>query len=912
MKDFLLSLLVACSIGTTTNVVAQKSNTPQFVTTVEGIKEYSLANGLQVLLLPDQSQNNMIVNIIYHVGSKHEGYGEKGMAHLLEHMLFKSTKNLGDIKKMLSDKGGQANGTTWYDRTNYFEIFPYSEENLRWSIEMEADRMINATILQSDLENEFSVVRNEFEIGENSPRSVLMSRVISAGYLWHNYGKSTIGSKEDIERVKAPQLRRFYEKYYQPDNAVLVIGGKFEEGKALKYIEQYFGKIPKPTRVFDDILTVEPAQDGEKYVELKRAGDSQSVGVMYHTAAYGDKDFATLALLDQILVANPSGYLYKALVDTHKVAAVWSFQPSVRDAGFMYFGAEVSKDKNLQQTRDDVKKELDKIAEINYTAEDLKRAQAALIKQIDNIKNNTINYSIFLTDVVSSGDYRLAFIHRDNIEKVTLEDIRSVAKKYFRENNRTLGIFIPSKDEIRVKPNELSNDNIIKLVGNYEGRTREKEAKPFEATIDNLKKNYTSFTLANGLKVGIIDKEINGEKVMISLSLPVANEQDLIGKKSVGNLTGLLMLSGTKNMTKEQIKDRLDELKSTVRFSFNEQTLHIIISTYRYSLKETMDVIRQLIFEPTFPQAELTKLINEQVTLLEANLNDPRSFAFNEINKLTSNYSTNSIFYVQSIEESIESIKNVKQHELIQFHNSILGTQHGVSSVIGISDKALIEKLFNETFGKWNSKATFVKAYPSTTSTTKLDKLYNLIDKENATAVGRINFKMTQYDPEYPAFLIANEIMGSGGFITARIPVRLREKDGISYGAGSSLSISQDRKNNAAKWSYYAFFNPTKRNEVEKAVKEEITLALSQGFTQQELTDNINSWKVSRKTSLGNDVTLLNISTSHLLNDMSFDHYNTLESKIEKLTLKEVNDVFKKYIDLQKLTSIYAGTFEDK
>lgn len=178
MEKLLLKLLIVFFIGFHSVVKAQQVETPTYITTVEGIKEYRLKNGLQVLLLPDQSQSNMIVNIVYLVGSKHEGYGEKGMAHLLEHMLFKSTKNLGDIKTMLSEKGGQANGTTWYNRTNYDEIFPYSEENLRWSIEMEADHMINATILQEDLDTEFSVVRNEFEIGENDPTRVLLERII--------------------------------------------------------------------------------------------------------------------------------------------------------------------------------------------------------------------------------------------------------------------------------------------------------------------------------------------------------------------------------------------------------------------------------------------------------------------------------------------------------------------------------------------------------------------------------------------------------------------------------------------------------------------------------------------------------------------------------------------------------------
>lgn len=235
---------------------------PKLVTTVEGIKEYELNNGLHILLIPDASQTNIVVNIVYKVGSRHEGYGETGMAHLIEHMLFKQCGKFTDIKKAIADKGAFANGTTWYDRTNYYEILSASDENLRWALDMEADRMVNSKMLAAELQKEFSVVRNEFEIGENYPGGVLNERVISTMYLWHNYGKSTIGSKEDIERVKAENLKAFYKKYYQPDNAVLVIAGKFDDKKALAEVQRYFGSIPRPVRVLQAPYTVEPPQDG--------------------------------------------------------------------------------------------------------------------------------------------------------------------------------------------------------------------------------------------------------------------------------------------------------------------------------------------------------------------------------------------------------------------------------------------------------------------------------------------------------------------------------------------------------------------------------------------------------------------------------------------------------------------------
>src|SRR6476469_769653 len=211
MQRYLLFLLVGLLCATGEKVFAQSS--PRLVTTVEGLKEYELDNGLRILLIPDASQTNIAINIVYKVGSRHEGYGETGMAHLIEHMLFKQCEKFTDIKKAIADKGALANGTTWYDRTNYYEILSASDENLSWAIDMEADRMIHSKILPEELAKEFSVVRNEFEIGENYPNNVLNERILSTMYLWHNYGKSTIGSKEDIERVKAENLKAFYKKY---------------------------------------------------------------------------------------------------------------------------------------------------------------------------------------------------------------------------------------------------------------------------------------------------------------------------------------------------------------------------------------------------------------------------------------------------------------------------------------------------------------------------------------------------------------------------------------------------------------------------------------------------------------------------------------------------------------------------
>ncbi|EHO05095.1 hypothetical protein HMPREF9714_03458 [Myroides odoratimimus CCUG 12901] len=911
MKKIVYTLMFALTISAADYAHAQQKEKPTFVTSVEDIKEYKLSNGLKVLLLPDATQNNVIVNIVYNVGSKHEGYGEKGMAHLLEHMLFKSTTKLGDIKKMLSDKGGQAQGTTWYDRTNYYEIFATSDENLAWALEMEADRMINATILQSDLDKEFSVVRNEFEIGENNPSRVLMERTINTAYLWHNYGLSTIGSKEDIERVKAPQLRRFYEKYYQPDNATLLIAGKFDEAKALKYVEDYFSVIPKPKRVLDEILTVEPAQDGEKFVEVRRAGDSKHIQTLYHTASYADKDFAALVALQSILTNDPSGYLYKDLVETKKVSSLYSFSPTVRDASFILFNFDIPLDKDQNETLKDIKTALAKIETIKYTQEDLDRAKTRISKGLEDLKNNTIRTAINLTEIIGAGDYRLANLYRDNVENLKLEDINRVAKKYFKDNNRTVGMFIPSKDEIRVKPTEFLDKDIKALVENYKGKEASEELRPFEASIANLQKKYSTAKLGNGLKYGIIDKDIKGEKVQISMTLPVGNQKDLLNKQYIGSFAANLLNAGTKTMTKQQIKDRLDQLKSTISVRFNGQNISIGVSSYRSSIEETMVILKDLLTNPIYPETELEKLKIDYITNLESQLSDPQAIASNKISQLTEKEEKGSIFYTPSTQENIDGIKKVKLEEIKDFHKNFFGANNGIATVIGMKDKEAVDKLLENTFGNFNSKAKYEKAYPKFIDTKQVKEIFETPDKENAVAIGKLNFEMNQSNPDYAALVFANEVMG-GGFMTARIPQRLREKEGISYGAGTSLSVPSDPKNVNASWSIYAFMNPTKRVDVEKALNEEFNKLITSGITEEELITNKSSWKNAKQANLGNDGYLMYLSSLFLLYDTPFTNHDKLNAEIEKLTVKQVNDAAKKYLQPAKFTTVYAGDFTKK
>jgi zinc protease len=380
------------------------------VTSVEGITEYRFDNGLKVLLFPDASQDTITVNVTYLVGSRHEGYGEYGMAHLLEHMQFKGTPRHPDPKNEFQRRGANYNASTSYDRTNYYESLAANEGNLDWALELEADRMVNSRIAKEDLDSEMTVVRNEFESGENSPYGVLGERMAAAAYLWHNYGHAIIGARSDIENVPIERLQAFYRKYYQPDNAVLLVSGRFDEAAALRLVERHFGGIPKPQRTLLATYTTEPPQDGERSVTLRRAGEVQLIGAQYHLPPGSHADFPAIDILVTALTKVPGGRLHRALVATGKASSIYGGDQQQREAGYAYFGATLRKDMSLDAARTALVAALEDLAAEPFSDDEVERARTKLLNDVDMALTNPRELGIAMSEFIAMGDWRLLFL----------------------------------------------------------------------------------------------------------------------------------------------------------------------------------------------------------------------------------------------------------------------------------------------------------------------------------------------------------------------------------------------------------------------------------------------------------------------------------------------------------------------
>jgi zinc protease len=902
MKKTLLSAIFPClSVMTFAQVPANLEK----LTSVEGITEYKLKNnGLKVLLFPDASKPTITVNITYLVGSRHEGYGETGMAHLLEHMVFKGSAKHATPSKELKDHGCQYNGSTWLDRTNYYETFAATDENLDWALDLESDRMITSHIAKKDLDSEFSVVRNEFESGENSPTGVLMERVLSTAFIWHNYGKSTIGNRSDIENVPIENLQAFYRKFYQPDNAVLIITGKFDDAKTLKLIDKYFTPIAKPSRVLPQSWTVEPTQDGERNVSLRRTGDVQVVSCGYHVPASSHPDYASVQLLVEVMTNSPSGRLHKELVATNKASSQWGFSFWTKEPGFAYFNVDVRKEQSLDSAKQILLKTFDNLSQTAITEAELKRAKTVLLKQVEEMFRNSETTGTIISEFIGMGDWRLFFILRDAMEKVTVADINRVAAAYFKPSNRTIGTFVPEAKSDRAEIPGVPD--LAALVSGYKGKAAIAEGEVFEASPQNIDKRTKKGQIGE-LKTAFLTKTTRGNTVNAVLNIRYGDLKSLEGKRMTSYMAGRMLMKGTKTLSQQQIKDKLDELKASVRLNGSKDQTSVNIETVRENLPEVLKIITDVLMNPSFPEKEFEEIRQEELAATEQQLKDPQALAFNTLDRHLNPQQKGDIRYVMTPQEEIDALKTVKLADARQFHKDFYGASTGTLTIVGDFDAAAVEKVLQAGLGKFKSPKAHQRLPNDFKEIPAKNEAIKTPDKANAMFVAGTNIKLDENDPDFAAMMVGNNILGGGG-LSSRLADRIRQKEGLSYGVGSYVQVDPIVK--AGVFGAYAIYAPENVEKLEKAFTEEIEKILKDGITEKELADAKKSMLQARMVGRSDDQQLVGRLDKYLYFNRTMDWDAKLEAAISALTVDSVNKILKKHIDLKKISMVKAGDFD--
>jgi zinc protease len=784
------------------------------VRSVEGIDEFRLANGLQILLVPDDSKPTTTVNLTYRVGSRHENVGETGMAHLLEHMLFKGSPRHPKVWAEFTRRGLAADGTTSFDRTNYTASFSANDDNLRWYLGWLADSMIDSHIAREDLDTEMTVVRNEMESGENNPTRILLQRTMAAACDWHPYGRSIIGARSDVENVDIPRLQAFYRLYYEPDNATLIVSGSFEPQRVLQWVAASFGPIPKPTRQLPAMYTLDPAQDGERQVTLRRGGGAPLPMAAHHVPAGSQPDFAAVELLALVLGDTPAGRLHRQLTEKQLASSAFAFAWSLADPAVLVVGAQLAPGQDMDKARD------------------------ALLAVGESIARSPI----------------------------TDEELQRVAEAYLRPANRTLGQYLPT-DAPQRAPAPAKADLAATLQA-FEPQAAAATVAAFDATPANIDARTQRFE-AGGLKAAVLSKPTRGGAVQAVLSLRFGDGESLFGQAGAG-------------------------------------VVSVALSSRREHLAEAVALVAELTRRPALPAEAFDECKRQSLTRIEAARKEPGAVAGNALARLVNPHPRGDVRHARSFDEQLHDLNMLTLEQVRTFHARFYSARLAQFGAAGDIDLPALQRALLAGFGGWNAGEPFTRVPQPLLPAKGETLLLATPNKQNADLRARLPMPLSDLDADYPAMMVANCLLGSGG--SSRLWKRIRETEGLSYSVHSQIAWNHFEPNSS--WIASAIFAPQNRARVETALREEITQALKNGFSAQELDAGRSGLLNFRRLSRAQDNVLASQLSANLYLGRSLAFAAKVDAALAALTLQQVNAALGEHIQPEAIDLVFAGDFK--
>jgi zinc protease len=911
------------------------------VRNIETVAEYALPNGLQILLVPDATKPVATINITYRVGSRHESLGETGSAHLLEHMLFKASGKVANPMQDMQSMGMRWNGTTNFDRTNYFASFLSNDDKaaqrMDYMLSWLAGMMTQAKFTRADLDSEMTVVRNEFERAENEPGRVLGDRMRAAAFAHHGYRHSVLGARSDIENIPLDALYAFYRKHYRPDNATLIIAGRFDEAAVKAKIAAEFGPIPKPASALPASYTEEAVQDGERSVILRRAGGLATTAALYHMPAGGTREGVAARVLAETLTQT-SGPLTVALVNQQLAVTEWAYYYPAREPGFMGVGiglpekTEGMTDEQYRTKAFSSAAALAKVLEVYQPSDsEVQTARNTLLANTRAILRDAESTGQTLSEMVAQGDWRLLFGVRDTLIDLKGDEVRKLASTYLVASNRTSGTYLPipanaSPQETLAwertpalplpSPAQLlaytpPNPNVLAATATTIGSVTEViKADSYDITAQSMaqRTQRAQLTVAGspGLQLAVLPRAAKDDRVHGTLRLRWGTAETVKGSGSMAPMIAALLPEGTLQLNAAQLKDRLQALDARISFSSNAGSLNASLEFPAANTSATLALLNQMLREPAFDQAAFDRNQRAMLASMQNIKADTASLANNTLER---SYRPKSLYgegdprEVRTFEETEALIRQTKLEDLRAYWKRFGAAQVGELVLMGPIALEPVKAQLNYLWGDWASNEKYVpwklefatpQGDPSAT--------VPIPDKANASYAGRIAITLSEADADFPALFAAIQILSQQG-----LRQRVRVKEGLSYGVGAELSMQA--VGNTASININASFAPANLAKLRSTIREVLVQARAEGYGAFEVSF-AKSAIVSRRAELRNQpANAVGNIANNLRYNRPLDYTQRFDDAYEALDAAAINTALKKYLDPDKLRDAVAGTF---
>ncbi|MBX9688698.1 MAG: insulinase family protein [Candidatus Obscuribacterales bacterium] len=883
-----------------------------------GCTEYSLANGLKVLLVPNHSAPVVTFMQLFRVGSRDEGVGHTGATHFLEHMMFKGTKKFDpqkglDSTELLNRIGAVSNATTWFDRTNYFEAVP--SEYLEFCIKIEADRMRNLRLRESDRNAEMSVVRNELERGENSPDEAMEKEMYAIAYREHPYHHPTIGWRSDVEQVPMERLKEFYDVFYWPNNCTVVIVGDFDVEQALKLLHKYYGKITKSPRPIPQVYTVEPPQEGERRYQISRSGDLPRVWVGHRTPASSHADHYPLNVISHLLGGSHDrgSRLYKALIDSGLAMDVACRHDELRDPALLIVAATLTPEADPSLVEKEILKELERLIH-----EDVSEAELAPIKSANRkgsilARADQMELAFAIGEAEARADWRWLSNFDRHFEAVDGADIKRVAAEYFQKDNRTVGIFVPSEAACEDESDEEEQEEEFAAKSNGKSAKAAKlSAAELEKILVPAKKGQrASFSsqvkqkeLANGLTLLHMENPGTGS-VAVTLNIPAGNYFEPEHKHGVADVVVEMLMRGSEDLNKVELAQALKEmgLLDGMNFHADGFALHGGATVVKEDLPRYFQLLSQVLRKPVFLEDELSKLQLEWAARIAEQKNNTGPVALNRLYKEL--YPAGHIFHQIDFDQQVAELKELKRSDLLEFHK-VYSPARAIITVVGDIAWDNTLELVAENFSDWTGiepAQVKVDSVPVPAKSRRLE--IRMPDKASMDILMGHPLPVKRSDPEYYPLYIANLALG-GDTIIARLGKLIREQHGLTYGIYSSLG---DNSHGAAPWTVSLSVNPLNANKALGLVSDVLEKYKKSGITADELRREAGGAAGLFTVSMRSSLAIARILTRFQALGLGVEGADLHSKRILAVKKSEVDEVIRKYLHPEKMLTVLAGSF---
>jgi len=902
---------------------------------ISNVKEVKLANGLTVLLKENHAAPVFTAQIWFKVGSRNEHTGITGISHMLEHMLFNSSKNYkkGEITRIIRERGGIENAATWTDFTYYWQLL--SSEHLELSLKTLAERVGNALLLEDEFQKERTVVLSELEGKQNDPDWLLYESLWATAFMAHPYQWPTIGWQSDVQNIDISQLRTYYKTYYHPNNATLVLVGDFNTDNALQLVKKYFGgkpagKLPRPA------YTTEPPQRGRRTVEVRREGNAERVELGYHIPSLTDEDTYPLMVLDQVMSGGKSSRLYQALVETQLATSAWSNAGSRRDPALFMFGATARQGVTAEALEKAILEQIEKIKAAPPTAEEMQAA-----------KNQLEAYFVFQNDSVSDQGEQLGYYNTlatwqygeniiPKIKAVTPEQVQAVAQKYFTDDNLTVGRFIPVNQARQQATNGAGPLHTAKsreqktgsseslFLGNapktsYLGQSNlSTELKRVPRQVGASAASATSKSqsstlirphrevLPNGITV-IVHENHSNPTVAVAGNLKAGSYFDPPGKKGVASLTANMLSRGTNKRTALEIAREIDFVGATIGTSAGVESADFNARALTKDLPLVMDILSDELRNANFPQDQFERAKGEMLSNLEQSKELPEARAFRAF--YNSVFPAGHPYHELTFEQAQAELQAITRDDLVSFHKKYYRPDTMIIVIAGDVTAAEAIDLVKRYFGDWQASGPKPEINIPNIEPQKepVRIVIPMADKSEVNVVFGHALGVRRSDPDFYAVRIMNQILGGAGALASLLGEDIRERQGLAYDVYSTF----DATLGAGPWYAALGTNPKNADKAIESLKRDIQEFKAKGATKRQYEQArefiIGVFPIALETNAGIARMLLNAEFYGL----GMDYLANYAKIYRSVTLEQVNAAARKYLHPEAATLVIAGPYQE-